>query len=190
MASYTISNTNTSVTFNVSGLKSGDSVRLYVRYDSSSTTVVDFYYTATGTTLSRTFTIPSKSSYAANCNVNDSWLGAKYFTTGSDTPSKTRPSNWYWSTTPVSGNTMRMSANEWNSFCKRINEFRDYKNVGAYSFTTVSSGQKMMAWQANEARTAINGISGHGTLPASAVSGTSVTAYFFTQLASALNAIS
>lgn len=187
MASYTISNTNTSVTFNVSGLKSGNSVRLYVRYDSSSTTVVDSYYTATGTTLSRTFTIPSKSSYAANCNVNDLWLGAKYFSTGSD---PVRPSNWYWSTTPVKGNTLRLSANDWNNFCKRINEFRDYKRLGAYSFSTVYSGNRMMAWQANEARSAISAISGHGTLPSSASSGGTINASFFTQLSAALNAIS
>lgn len=175
----------------MTGLNSGDSVRLYCRYDpSSDNTVVDTTVTASGSTLSRTFTIPSGKSYAANVNVNGSWIGAKYFTTGSDAPAKTRPSNWSWSTTPVRGNTMRLTASDWNSFCRRINEFRDYKGLGAYSFTTVYSGRTMTASQANEARTAINAISGHGTLPSSAVSGSTVTASFFTQLASALNSIS
>lgn len=190
MASYTITTTNTSIRFNVTGLRSGDSVRLYCRYDpSADNTVVDAYLTATSSTLTKTYTIPSNASYAANVNVNGLWIGAKYFTTGSDAPAKTRPSSWSWSTTPVRGNTMRLTASEWNNFCRRINEFRDYKSLGSYSFTTVYSGNKMMAWQANEARTAINAISGHGTLPSSAVSGATVTASFFTQLASALNSI-
>lgn len=191
MANYTISHTNTSVTFNVTGISSGDKVRLYCRYDpSDNDTVVDSEYTASGTTLSRTFTIPSNSNYAANVNVNETWLGAKYFSTGSDTPAPVRPSNWSWSTTPVRGNRINMSARDWNDFCKRINEFRDYKQIGAYDFTTAYTGDDMTASQVNEARSAISGISGHGSLPSSAVRGGTVTASFFNDLKDALNAVS
>lgn len=191
MEDYTITTTNTSITFNVTGLNSGDFVRLYCRYDQTTErTVVDADFTASSTTLSRTYMIPSDSDYVANVRVNGVWIGAKYFSTGSDEPAPKRPSDWYWSITPVKGNTIRITASDWNNFCKRINQFRDYKKLGAYDFSTVSSGSKMMAWQANEARSAISSISGHGTMPSSAVSGNTVTASFFTQLASALNAIS
>lgn len=187
MASYTISNTNTSVTFNVSGLSSGDKVRFYVRYEpDSGGSIVDQTLTASGSTMSRTFSVSAGRSYAVNVSVNSGgWIGAKYFSTGSD-----RPSNWSWSSTISKGNKMRITATDWNNFCSRINAFRAYKGLSNYSFTAAVSGRSMTAAQGNQARSAINEISGHGSLPSSAVRGSTVTASFFNGLKDALNAIS
>lgn len=191
MASYELTHTNTTVTFNVTGLSYGDRVRLYVRYDrlDKEVTVVDEMYTASGSTLNRTFPIPSDSSYAANCNVNDVWLGTEYFSTGSDEPEPERPSDWYWSVDITAGRPITLSAREWNRFCTRINEFREYKGLGYYDFTTVIPGQPMRASEAKEAWTAINAISGHGPLPSNVAPGGAIKASFFNQLAEALNAV-
>lgn len=106
------------------------------------------------------------------------------------TAAATRPSNWAWTSTIASGESVKISATEWNNFCTRINAFRTYKGLSRYSFTSVSKGTKISATIANQARTAIDAISGHGTLPSAAVSGGKMYASFFTKLASALNAIS
>lgn len=191
MAGYYISSTNESVTFSVYGLSSGDSVRLYVRYEPDpGSAVVDQTYTATSSTMSLTFTIPSSSTYAANCKVNSSWLGAQYFSTGSSGSGSTRPSDWSWSSGLSSGNIINMRYSEWNNFLSRINEFRAYKGLGNYSFTTAVSGQPMRAIQANQAIDAIGGIPGHGTLPTSVVAGvTVISVSFFNALKNALNAV-
>lgn len=70
-----------------------------------------------------------------------------------------RPSNWEWSTAKVSGiRTNLTTAQDWNDFCSRINEFRVYKKLGAYPFTVVYSGNPMRASQINEVASAIRGM--------------------------------
>ena len=100
-----------------------------------------------------------------------------------------RPNNWSWNSNVSSGNQIRISANEWNSFCSRINAFRQYKGMGNYSFSNVSSGSQIYASTVNQARSAIGEISGSGGLPSNVQSGSIITAYFFNQLRNALNAI-
>lgn len=101
-----------------------------------------------------------------------------------------RPSDWMWTSTIVSGREIRITASEWNGFCSRINEFRAYKSLSNYSFTTVVSGTtKISAAIVNQARTAISAISGHGSLPSAAIAGGALTASFFNSLSSALNAV-
>lgn len=101
----------------------------------------------------------------------------------------TRPDDWSWDSTIRSGSAIAITAAEWNDFCTRINEFREYAGLSSYSFTTVRSGTTISAAIVNQARTAINAISGHGTLPSAAVSGGAITASFFNTLVSALNSI-
>lgn len=60
----------------------------------------------------------------------------------------TRPDNWTWKTAIKLGDTISytstgfhpVSADEWNDFTTRVNEFRAYKELGDYSFTQVKSG--------------------------------------------------
>lgn len=70
-----------------------------------------------------------------------------------------RPSNWEWYSAKLTDfPTSLTTAKEWNDFLSRINEFRIYKKLGAYSFTTVYSGNPMQATQINEAASAIRGM--------------------------------
>lgn len=192
MASYSISYTATSVTFYVTGLTSGDSVVLYLRNEPYTGTMIlddDTTYKATGSTFSYTEDgLSPDTRYAANVMINGGdTLGAQYFTT--DPLAPPRPSNWVWRSTIVSGGDIGLTASEWNDFCARINEFRAYMGLGAYSFTTAVIGAEISASIVNEARSAISAIPGHGSLPTQAVSGGAVSAAFFHALRDALNGV-
>ena len=145
-----------------------------------------------GSTFSRTVTgLASSTQYLVNVGYNDNggaswqWIGSRSFTTAGNP----RPSSWQWTSTVSVGSPFMISAQEWRNFCDRINAFRAFKGLGAYSFSNVSSGQAVSATIVNQARTAINAVSTHGTLPPQIVSGDTITAYVFNQLRIALNAI-
>ena len=55
MASFTVSCGETTVTMRVSGLTKGQSVRFYVRIDPGSTVYADGTYTATASSMTKTF---------------------------------------------------------------------------------------------------------------------------------------
>lgn len=97
-----------------------------------------------------------------------------------------RPSNWTWHSSKTSGSVVNLTAAEWNSFVIRINQFRIYKSLSNYSFTTVSSGNPIRASQLNEARSAISSMT---SVPASAVTGETATASFINALSNSLNAV-
>lgn len=67
-----------------------------------------------------------------------------------------RPSSWSWYSNKYSGGYFNITAGEWNAFCIRINEFREYKGLSQYPFTYALSGRPVTATQYNEARNAIN----------------------------------
>ena len=96
-----------------------------------------------------------------------------------------RPDNWAWSysissgapvyRTVISNNIIYadiMLATEWNNFTQRINDFRAYKGLANYNFTTVSVGTQCTAGIINQAVTAINAMGfsiatvGTGSIPA------------------------
>lgn len=183
--SYKVKVTATSVTFTLTGATSGITYQFLVRLNGDQTTTVkDELVTATGNTVIKRFDgLTPGTAYAANVRQNHGlWIGREEFVTPA-----LRPSNWEWESTIAAGEPIRLTAGEWNGFCGRINEFRKYKGMSAYSFTTVSPGDAISAATVNEARSAINGISGHGTLPSAAVKGGSITAAFFLGLRDALN---
>jgi hypothetical protein len=106
----------------------------------------------------------------------------------------TRPLNWSWQnisagvSVPKRGEALApTTASEWNSFCSRINAFRQYKDMSNYSFTSLTSGTAFSAAIARQAMTAISEISGHGTLPDKIEP---LKAAFWLSLASSLNAVS
>ena len=190
MATYGYSFSETYVTIEVYGLSYGDSVRFFVRREpATGTMLVDQAFTATSSTMAKSFFVLSAgSTYAINVYVNGVVLGANYFTTPGGQPSVRRPDNWYWSGIYQGGN-ISLSAYSWNQFCSRINEFRRYKNMSSYSFSSAYSGGAMYAYQANEAWYAINEIGGHGAMPNRVYSGDAIYASFMIQLQDALNAI-
>jgi len=67
-----------------------------------------------------------------------------------------RPNDWRWHTDKTAGQPISLTALEWNSFCLRINQFRQYKNYQNYNFTTVYSGSIITAAIINEARHALS----------------------------------
>lgn len=85
-----------------------------------------------------------------------------------------------------SGKLAPVSASEWTSFCARINEFREYKGLSSYSFTTLTPGTSFSAAIAREVIAAIGAIPGAGTTPAQI---RPLQAAFWLDLAAALNAI-
>lgn len=99
-----------------------------------------------------------------------------------------RPSNFSWTTAKVSGQNFNLTASEWNSFTSRILEFRTYKGLGSYSFTSAVSGNTFTAVMFNQARNSIYDMntSVMGTVSA----GQDVLASYLNDLVSSLNAIS
>lgn len=190
MASFTIKSvTHDTVTISVSGLVSGDVVRVFIRLaDDTTDTTKDWSGTYTGSNLMQFTGLEPDTEYAINVNINASgWIGLQTFTTEAVTGS--RPDDWEWYSTIEAGREIKITANEWNDFCDTINAFREYVGLSAYSFTTVEKGDEIKATYMRQAILAINGIDGHGTLPASVYAGNNIKASFFTKLADALNAV-
>ena len=103
------------------------------------------------------------------------------------TPS--RPDYFSWDTQKVQGQSFKLTAAEWNSLTRNINMIRTYKNYSTYSFTTVYAGDTVTAAIYNEARKAIQGISGYGSYIPTVYSLDNITAYALNTLVSELNAI-
>jgi hypothetical protein len=74
----------------------------------------------------------------------------------------TRPSDWNWSSLASSAYTnglptvVLLNASDWNNFCSKINEFRSYKGLSSYSFTTAISGSEITFNMYSEAVNAIS----------------------------------
>lgn len=100
-----------------------------------------------------------------------------------------RPDDFSWTYSKEKGGKFNLTAIEWNALAERINEFRAYKGLDNYSFNTAYSGNKYMAYMYNQARLAIQGISGYGTYIPTVSSGETITADMMNTLVSELNAI-
>jgi hypothetical protein len=111
---------------------------------------------------------------------------------------KGRPSNWNWSYNIYSGGNVFkttasdgiikayiMTAYEWNNFTKRINEFREYKGLSNYNFTTVYAEGDCTPSIINQAVNAINAMG----FNIATVSSVVVPANVFIQMRDKLNSI-
>lgn len=171
---------------------------------STSTYLVQITSNGGTTYVGSTYTTNNYYSFTADANGNEFVDGGVYYmrviaydahgnnataTSGAVTYIRARPNNWSWATAKVAGNTINVTATEWNSLCTRINQFRQYKGFGNYSFTTVKTGQTISASIANEAVTAISSMT-TTNLPSKVASGGKMTASFFNGLVTALNGIS
>ena len=177
---YTFSGTRSFTVLGGKNLYIYDIVKFQSGYD------LPWTFNITGTTSSSSSIETSGTTSVVNNNVYPTSNCAIQITA---TAIGARPNNWSWDSTIESGSAIAITAVEWNNFCTRINEFREYVGLSSYSFTTVRSGTTISATIVNQARTAISAISGHGILPSAAVSGGAITASFFNTLVSALNSI-
>lgn len=116
------------------------------------------------------------------------WIPESGYFTASTTGTN-RPSNFSWTYTKSSGSTFNLYAFEWNNFFARINEFRTYKNLSTYSFTTAVSGYDFYAYMYNQAITAISAMSPSIALPTTRTSGSIIYASNINQLVTSLNSI-
>lgn len=111
--------------------------------------------------------------------------GTRYTLTKSITVSS-RPTSFSWTYAKSSGSTFNLKATEWNSFTSKINEFREWKTLSDYSFTTAVKGNTFTAAMFNQAVNAINAM--YSNNPLSTVSkGSAVTAYLLNNIVSVLN---
>lgn len=108
-----------------------------------------------------------------------------------------RPNDWNWEYTIQSGGNFYsqngktayiMRASHWNSFTARINQFRDYKGLSAYSFTSVVSETNATRAVINQAINAINDMLSIGKMN-TLLAGDSVKAQTFIDLRNKLNSI-
>lgn len=67
-----------------------------------------------------------------------------------------RPLPWFWTDLNGSGEQFNLSAEEWNNFTTRINEFRAFKDLEPVSFDTAITGEKLTAIMFLQASNAIN----------------------------------
>lgn len=100
-----------------------------------------------------------------------------------------RPADYSWSTPKVSGGNVNVSATEWNALAARINDFRRYKGLSDYSFTTIYEGADIAAWVFNQAVSSFSGLSPPTSPPSSKSSGQDIYASYFNGLVNALNSI-
>jgi hypothetical protein len=84
----------------------------------------------------------------------------------------TRPNDWTWSYNIAAGQNVAsvinkdifiMASTEWNNFTARINDFRSYKSLANYSFTSIGSGTIVTRTIINQALDAIRAMNSHFT---------------------------
>lgn len=174
----------TSITINLTSI--GGATTYYARINSgvwqSGANVGPFIFT--GLTFNTTYTIDF---YCSGSGYTNSDIGSASIKTSSI-------SDWtgfdYISsetTMTISGSTIYvMSANLWNGFTTRINEFRDYFGLPDYSFTTVYKDTNCSASIINEAINAINAL---GFSQSTVSSGTNISASIFLTMKNNLNSL-
>lgn len=167
MAQFTITNyTDTSVTIKVTGIKSGQEIRFYVRKDPDpGYGAVDKTYTASATYMTRTLSgLSPETNYACNVKLDDTtWIGTQYFTTEESSVSV---EEWSWNSSNGSasatqtksaynaitnkGTTDGFSYLVWNDMVDKVYEILDAiggswnSKYASYSATKMSSTDKSL----------------------------------------------
>lgn len=101
-----------------------------------------------------------------------------------------RPDDWDWYSDIQSGLAIRLSAYEWNAFCNRINDFREYTGLPAYgAFVRADPGDAISANICKHAVWAIQAMNPPTSAPETPTAGDTITAEFFNRLKSSLNSI-
>ncbi len=167
----------------------------YFEHGASSVVSID-YITApiSGTSTGATDSVPysTPGTYTCYGYARDASQGLYWRSDNSvqiiipNTPVKPRPQNWVWWNSFITGQPFNVWANEWNSFCDRINAFRDYRGLSAAYMPSVSTGGHPLASDFNYASTAISQM---GSAASTVYSGQNMTPSQFNGIRDALNAV-
>lgn len=162
--------------------RNGGTPTLTPRKANTTLTTYSFYTDINGKTFdSGTYYVGVK---AYDAKLNYSTMKTAYITIVG-----LKPSTFSWSTTKSSNSKFDITATEWNSFTTRINQFRNWKNLSAYSFTYANKGYAFTADMYNEARNSIYAMNPPTTIPAIRYKGSSILASDINRLVSSLNSI-
>lgn len=202
MPSYSLSATESSITFTIQADPAYIYYRLFLRRSDSTDMILSgkaltnilglssFLYTVEG--------LEPDTEYTANVYYSTNTTSPENFVMGAQTivtkAAGGRPSDWVWTTNIAHGLSVPqyegilapITAQEWNAFTAKINEFRKYQKLADYTFTTATQGGAITAAIIGEATQAIGGLSGHGAIP---TAGNAILASFWINLAAALNAV-
>lgn len=179
------SSTASSVTLSASGSDSGSGVSGFYFYLNGS-----FITTVYGSSASYTFTgLAASTTYTAGVQSFDVALNSSTTASTNITTLSARPANYSWSTAKTAGATFSLTAAEWNGFTSRINDFRTYKSLAAYGFTSAVAGNNFTAAVFNEAVSAINAMSPPTSPPSAKSAGNDVFASYLNDLVTSLNSI-
>jgi len=87
--------------------------------------------------------------------INEITLQSAYWSNNLYITASDRPSNFAWDTPKVQGNNINITAIEWGNLQNKVNQFRLYKGLANYTFTSVVSGGIFYAMTFNEVRNKI-----------------------------------
>jgi len=187
-----ITSTSAVIQFSASGVYSSGTMRLYRQ---NTSTLLDTKYVSANSYETFTGLTVGVGYYVLGFTTNSSGIvsvgnGSVVFTT------ENRPTNWTLFTMTSGsamptylGNPSPCTAIRWNAFTNKINEFRTYKSVSLYTFSTAYIGQNATATLINQARTAISGMSPPTSVPPAVSSSGGVLASTLVGLQSSLNSI-
>lgn len=136
-------------------------------------------------------TFVHNSYYRIRVTAYDNSGNSTVATTGQIQFKSQRPTDWNWHTSKIAGQDFKLTADEWNSFGKKVNQFRTYKDLGNYSFSTAIDGNDFTHVMYNQARSAIIAMPYNSTKHPiySVVKDEDVTAHKVNVLMNALNSI-
>lgn len=109
-------------------------------------------YSSTLTTTSATvsgLTNGSPYDFQVGATVNETAYWTGYSGIVVATPGL-RPGNFSWTTAKIQGQPFIILASEWAILCQRINDFRTYKQLSSYTFTSAGVGDNFTASMYNE----------------------------------------
>ena len=149
--------------------------------------LIDANATPSSVYTSDFFDLSPNTTYTAQCIVyrTTDWE-IVYSNTASFTTLAPSVSPWEWHNPKVSGEDFNVTFGEWNGFCARINQMRNAKGLGAYTFTTAISGNPFYATMFKEAVNALDGFGVAAELK-TVTSGSRIYAWYFTNLKASLN---
>lgn len=167
-------------------LSSSDNWGSSVKSDSSTGIQTELEYTFTGLEASTSYDFRCAIQYWSGGGT-EGWTRPSIYKIVTEAASVKLPDPWAWSSTKTKGQSVKITASEWNDFTSKIDEFRVYKGKEKYSYTFVERGDPISASVCLEAYNAIYEIANSDDMPEIPFKGNQIKASFFNDLRDALN---